>query len=168
MFPPFPEEEAYERCKELLNLIEQKKVILKQVSQISEERFDHGVMIGVLICTDENGNKVQLNTVSGISKELCLADGFDFKNFIFVNPIVVSEQTEDALSKNNLKIHELTDILNNKKTLRKNIDGTYNYPDKKECDLIEERNALCNESLEKFYALYSFHCADGKVRTLNA
>ena len=74
MFPPFEENQSFEKCKELINLLNHGNLVIENVSQISEERADHGVMIGVLLCTDKKGNEVQLNTISGIRKKLCLGE----------------------------------------------------------------------------------------------
>ena len=67
MFPPFPQELARHYCMELISGIEDGPVILKQISQESEERKGHGVMIGALVCVNADGERVVLEALSGIS-----------------------------------------------------------------------------------------------------
>src|SRR5574344_3164812 len=48
MFPPLPEQDAHDKCNEIISQIESGEVELQQTAQISEERGDHGIMIGGL------------------------------------------------------------------------------------------------------------------------
>ena len=102
MFPPFPQELARHYCLEFIKGIEDGSVVLKQVTPESKERRGHGVMIGALVCSDSRGQRVVLHAVSGVSLE---AKGC-------VPSIVSSSQIEKALSKNDVKIHELTSLIN--------------------------------------------------------
>ncbi len=70
MFPPFDESKAKKILAKILNLLEQKKLFLSQVTQESEERKNSAVMLGALVCADENGNEINLVANSGISKQL--------------------------------------------------------------------------------------------------
>ena len=70
MYPPFDESKAKKILAKILNLLEQKKLFLAQVTQESEERKNSAVMLGALVCADENGNEVNLMANSGISKQL--------------------------------------------------------------------------------------------------
>ena len=67
MFPPFPQELARHYCMEFISGIEDGSIILQQISQESEERRGHGVMIGALVCVNAAGERVVLHAVSGIS-----------------------------------------------------------------------------------------------------
>ncbi len=67
MFPPFPQELARHYCMELISGIEDGSILLKQISQESKERKGHGVMIGALVCVNSDGERVVLETLSGIS-----------------------------------------------------------------------------------------------------
>lgn len=70
MFPPFDESKAKKILAKVLNLLEQKKLFLSQVTHESEERKNSAVMLGALVCADENGNEINLVANSGIAKQL--------------------------------------------------------------------------------------------------
>ncbi len=140
MFPPFPQELARHYCLEFIQGIEDGSVVLKQVTPESKERRRHGVMIGALVCSDSRGQRVVLHAVSGVSLE---AKGC-------VPSIVSSSQIEKALSKNDVKIHELTSLIN---------QGHEEYK--------EERSFLTDESLRNVFSLYEFTRFDGTKITLN-
>ena len=148
MFPPFPQELARHYCMELISNIEDGSVILKQISQESEERKGHGVMIGALVCVNAAGERVVLHAVSGISVVPELVEG---PAKIIVPPIVSPEEIEKALAKNDKKIHELTDAL-------RQAQGPH---------LKELRTKLTTESLLNVFSLYTFTRFDGKKITLN-
>ena len=157
MFPPFPEEKAFEQCRKIFELIEQGKIVLKTVGRKSQERSENGVMIGCLVCLDENGNERILRTVSGNSRVLENAPNYS-DDAIFVGPIVSTERIDHALKDNDEQIHLLTERINSLR--RQNVHGT-------ELDeMVQKRKALCAESLENVHQLYSFYCADGKTRSL--
>lgn len=164
MFPPFPEDDAYKICQKIIKEIENGNVELKQLGKISEERKNQGIMIGVAVCKDKNGNKIVLNTVSGISKCLLGTEKVDLG--IFVSPIVSANEIELALKKNDLKIHLLTEKINQLKLKRKRPDGKYENQTREEEELVKKRAELCNESQKNVFSLYSFFCADGKKRNL--
>ncbi len=150
MFPPFPEEEAEQVCRDAIARLEAGTLLLEQRSAPSEERGNHGLMLGVLVCTDAAGKRVVLETFSGISRELRPAADSP-ADCIYVPPIVSPEAIAVALAKNDAEIHLLTEKI-------RNSPGTQ--------ALKEARRALTTESLAKVHALYSFHCADGKQRPL--
>ena len=68
MFSPFKEDEAYKECLKFINQIRNSEIKLIQVSKESTERDGIGVMIGVLICLNQNGKEIVLKTISGILK----------------------------------------------------------------------------------------------------
>ncbi len=181
MFPPLPQEKAAEVLKDLIRALEEGRIKLVQTARPSEERRNQGVMLGALVCKDKDGKEIALVTNSGNARKLKIENGngeiengkrkienLDFImgealekkeesfpnergsfqlsnfNFQFVPPIVSSEQIEEALSENDKKIHDLTDS---------RADD-------------ELRKRLCAQSLERVHELYSFHCIDGKVRSL--
>lgn len=157
MFPPFSESKAKKILAEIINLLNQKKLFLEQVTKPSEERKNSPVMIGALVCADNNGNEINLAANSGIAKQLKFSDkddknAFDDFDIIIVPPVVSAKQVEQALSKNDEEIHRLTEILKDKKNENEEIKA--------------RRAFLCNESLEKVESLYNFTCADGKIRSL--
>ncbi len=164
MFPPFPEKEALTICKILITHIENGSMKLKQIAPISKERGDHGIMLGVLIAENSKKEKVILYTVSGITKTLVPLKPFSDISSIYVEPIVSAHQIETALAQNDHIIHELTDQIKKFKTLRKQQSD--NEPSAAEKKLSKKRKSLTTESLNNVFNLYSFHCADGKVRTL--
>ena len=127
MFPPFPQELARHYCMEFISGIEDGSIILEQISQESEERKGHGIMVGALVCTNDAGERIVLHSVSGISVQATLAGGPStgsgttndvvagvgetveptLKKFI-VPPIVSEHSISTALAKNDKEIHELT------------------------------------------------------------
>ena len=150
MFPPFDEELAFKYCKEIISLLEEKKLSLVYTTEkISAERFANGIMIGVLVAKNSAQENKILFTVSGISRKI---EG-KFHDAIFIEPIVSNRKIMSALQKNDKKIHLLTEKL---KSCRKE--------DIQELQL--HRSTLTSESLEKVHELYSFYCFDGKIRSL--
>ncbi len=164
MFPPFPQEEAFSVCQKIISALESGVLQFEQIGKISAERSNQGIMIGVAVCQKADGTSVVLNTVSGISKRIKGSEESGFG--VFVEPIVSSEQIECALQKNDLKIHQLTEKINILKQKRKRLDGKFESQTEEEILLVKKRSDLCDESLKKVFALYSFHCADGKIRSL--
>lgn len=150
MFPPFDEELAFKYCKEIILLLEEKKLSLVYTTErISTERFANGIMIGVLVAKNSVQENKILFTVSGISRKI---EG-KFQDAIFVEPIVSSKKIMSALQKNDKEIHLLTEKL--KSCSKDNFQ-----------ELQLRRSALTSESLEKVHELYSFYCFDGKLRSL--
>ena len=163
MFPPFPTEEAHEICCQMIEQLQNGIISMEQVTPISQERFDSGVMLGVLVCKNSQNQKVILKTISGISKKLVLHN--KAQNEYYVEPIVNSEQINKALEKNDLLIHQLTAQINQLKQNRKELNPT-EQPSSEEAELIAKRNFLTTESLKQVFDLYSFTCIDGKTRSL--
>lgn len=150
MFPPFDEALAFKYCKEIISLLEEKKLSLVYTTEkISAERFANGIMIGVLVAKNSAQKNKIFFTVSGISRKI---EG-KFQDAIFVEPIVSSKKIMSALQKNDKEIHLLTEKL---KVCSKD--------DVQELQL--RRSSLTSESLEKVHELYSFYCFDGKNRSL--
>ncbi|MCR5289688.1 MAG: RluA family pseudouridine synthase [Treponema sp.] len=158
MFAPFSQEEAKAKCQELCAQLDTGIVCLQQITAVSSERRDQGVMLGVLLCRNADGNEVVLKTVSGISKQLAYVHKNDIPlNEVLVPPVVDAMVIADSLAKNDAEIHRLT----------YEIGACHKHgsvPQK----LIQQRKRLTQESLDKVYALYSFCCADGSVRTLGS
>lgn len=165
MFAPFPENQAFLICTKMINDIENGSLELKQITEVSSERNDHGVMLGAAVCRDDKGHFFILKAVSGIAKQLVHIANYP-DNEIIVPPLVSSEEISQALSKNDREIHLLTDKIKQLKEKRRLPDGKCLNQTEEEVLLCQKRNALCNESLKNVYELYSFHCADGKVRKL--
>ncbi|MCR5217603.1 RluA family pseudouridine synthase [Treponema sp.] len=150
MFSPFDEEEAYKYCSDFVTQLHNHKG-LEQISRESLERKDNGIMTGVLVCKDSTGNKIILKTVSGFRYRINLKAE---DNEIFVEPIVSNDEIQKALSANDLKIHQLTN----------KIKESQSFDEKNA--LQKERRILTDQSLDKVFDLYSFHCIDGKIRSL--
>ena len=113
MFPPFPEEKAFDICNQIITGLENGSVKIEQLG--SDSRGDHGIMIGAALCKDADGRLLILKTVSGISKKLVLASDDES---IYVEPIVSAEEIETALKQNDKEIHQLTDEINRLKAAR--------------------------------------------------
>lgn len=176
MFPPFPEKPALQILRNVVYELKNGSLCLEQTGKISEERNGQGIMIGSLVASDEQGNFFILKTNSGISKQLKRVfpsdQGFlpdilkSFDHFtsdsiveeIFVDPVVPAEKINQALSKNDLEIHRITEKLNSRQV--------ENLSEEEKKLLSARRTGLCNESLLGVYDLYSFHCADGYSRKL--
>ena len=159
MFPPLPQEKAAEILEKLIFSLQKGEIQLLQVARPSEERKNHGVMLGSLVCKDKNGKEIALVTNSGNAKKLVAKPQTfpDSQGLIFVKPIVSAEEIENALAENDKEIHELTEKITNEKSEISN--ELLN-------ELCKRREQLCKESLSKVHALYKFHCIDGKLRTL--
>lgn len=164
MFPPFPQKEAFSVCYKIVSALEQGILQLEQIGKISSERSGQGIMVGVAVCQNSSGDSVVLNTVSGISKRINGAEAAGLG--IFVEPVVSSGKIEEALEKNDLLIHQLTEKINFLKEKRRRQDGKFENQGEEEISLVKKRLALCEESLKNVFGLYSFHCADGKIRPL--
>ena len=163
MFPPFPEEKAFDICNQIITSLENGSVTLEQLGKVSDSRGDHGIMIGAALCKDADGRLLILKTVSGISKKLVLASNDES---IYVEPIVSAEEIETALKQNDKEIHQLTDEINRLKAARKLETGKYSNITEEERKLVVRRKFLCNQSLKNVYELYSFHTALNTVVSL--
>ena len=163
MFPPFPQELARHYCMEFISGIEDGSIILQQISQESEERRGHGVMIGALVCVNAAGERVVLHAGSGISVVPVVpepVEGHPYPHKIIVPPLVSPKEIENALARNDKKIHELTEAIATE-VVPEPVEG----PSKKE--LQEQRTALTTESLLNVFSLYTFTRFDGEKITLN-
>ena len=175
MFPPFPQESARHYCQKLISIIEKGDIELKQTGRESDERKGQGLMIGALVCWKKekknSGRRIVLYAVSGNNKQLQLKNAeadqtirnYFSEDTIFVPSLVSSNEIDKALEKNDLKIHKLTDEIN-ELTLVSKIDT---LAGEKRNKLVQERKKLTDESLEKVFSLYSFYCSDGNVLSLN-
>lgn len=162
MFPPFDEKKAFSVLQKIIAGLESGTVKMIQLSRESEERKNHGIMIGAAICRDKENCEIILCSVSGISRKLVFSD----KTITFVTPIVSPEKINDAIQKNDKEIHDLTDKINALKSNRKISENKYKSMSNEEKLLSEKRLKLCDESLNSVFNLYNFHCFDGKIRTL--
>ena len=156
MFAPFKQEIARHYCLDFISDIQSGVLVFKQISKISEERKDQGIMVGSLVCSNGK-DRIILHAVSGISKQV--EQPVFFKNgekHIIVPPVVSAKKITRALKKNDRKIHELTEKI--ELLQKENKDAS------KEKKL---RASLCDYSLKKVFALYSFTRFDRKKISLN-
>ena len=155
MFPPFPEKRAEEACEEIARKIDSGEIGVIRVTKESEERKDAGMMIGALVCRDEDGRETVIATNSGTARRLDLR-GTEILSLPsrYAEPIASAEEIARALSGNDEEIHRLTDEIDSENDLqtRKKLES--------------RRKILCAQSLASVHSLYSFRCADGKTRTL--
>lgn len=159
MFPPFPQELARHYCMEFISGIEDGSIILQQISKESEERKGHGIMVGALDCVNAAGERVVLHAVSGISVVPVVPEPVEGPKKIIVPPLASPEQIEKALSKNDAKIHELTEAIAT--AVVEPVEGPQMQA------LIKQRTALTDESLRNVFDLYDFTRFDGKKISLN-
>ena len=82
MFPPFPEEKAATILEKVISALKNGQLSLVQVARPSEERKNQGVMIGVLVCKDKEGNEVNLVTNSGNARKLKDESCFAIPEFV--------------------------------------------------------------------------------------
>ncbi len=167
MFPPFPQEKAKKILEELIGSIEAGSVTIEQVARTSEERKNQGVMLGALVCTDKDGNEINLITNSGNAKKIILTANAPHDSrptFQVVGSIVTAQQIEGALSENDAEIHSITSKLKTASYTDGTDSGSLSNEERERLGKLREK--LCSESLEKVHALYKFHCIDGKVRAL--
>ena len=156
MFAPFKQEIARHYCLDFISDIQSGVLVFKQISKISEERKDQGIMVGSLVCSNGK-DRIILHAVSGISKQV--EQPVYFKNgekHIIVPPVVSAKKITRALKKNDRKIHELTEKI--ELLQKENKDAS------KEKKL---RASLCDYSLKKVFALYSFTRFDRTKISLN-
>ncbi|MBO7612972.1 MAG: RluA family pseudouridine synthase [Treponema sp.] len=175
MFPPFKEDDALKICKLLSRALDSGLLELRAVDSCRSEteRTLGGIMLGVLIVSENtlDGNKSHaLVTVSGTTraifkkgcdtplKEILPSDFPEDWGLVcgikIVAPIVSASKIDQALLQNDKEIHELT----------KEIAGCKDSQKIRELKL--RRTSLTDQSLLKVFDLYSFHCADGKIRSL--
>lgn len=161
MFPPFPQETAYHYCTELISKIENGSIVLNRIAQESEERKNLGVMLGCLVGYDEKSKKrIIVYAVSGNRFTLQFTENHKNKSLAceyFIAPSIATyEETQKALEKNDLEIHQLSDKI---KSLEKN--------DEERKSLVQKRTELTDESLKKVFDLYDFYRFDGTKISLN-
>ena len=152
MFPPFNQDKAQEACNKIISLLNENKIQLTWTGRISEERAEIGLMLGVLICKDADGNEQMLYTVSGNARRIIGKE--NLTGGAFIEPIVPAEKINEALAANDAEIHLLTEKINMAADAEE------------KAQLKKQREILTTQSLAKVHALYSFHCADGKVKSL--
>lgn len=144
MFPPFPQEAARHYCQKFISDIEDGFVCLKQISQISQERQGHGVMVGSLVCYEKNNpqSRIVLHAISGISiqaffftekgdrgqisvrTKTCdrgqISVTQEGIQHIIVPSIVEESAIQNALMQNDEEIHKLTQLIQETK---QNVTG---------------------------------------------
>ena len=167
MFPPFPQEIAHHYCCNLISQIEKGEVGLQQIAQESTERAGQGLMIGSLVCWNPNTkSRVILYSVSGNSKIPVTKN--HAQNEIFVPSLVSPEKINKALEENDLKIHQLTDKINEiAKKLRNEKSLAADELKKLQKKIAAKRTKLTTQSLKKVFSLYDFTRFDGKKISLN-
>lgn len=155
MFPPFPQEKAEIVLQKIYSLLLKDEIHLIRDALPSDNRENSLVMLGCLVChkKEDSSQTVNLVTVSGIS---CHLENLS-ENELFVEPVVPAKKINEALSKNDKKIHELTDEI---LILEKNIDSKNEeigaIQKSKIKELKKERDLLCKESLIKVFDEYEF------------
>lgn len=162
MFPPLPQEKAYELCLKMIDWIKSGALVLSSPKRKSFLRPQNSVMLGALVCTDENGNERNLISLSGLSHSLSFSSEAAEEKATIAEPVVAPELIDEALFENDEEIHLLTEKINALKQKRKDP----RTPEEEEIKLSEKRKKLTSQSLLKVYELYNFCCIDGKKRSL--
>lgn len=165
MYPPFSTEKAHRYIQALIEKLNSGDVVLKQVTEISQEREGSGIMLGALVCNNSLGQEVVLYSVSGIARQL---EGKLGENQIIVEPLVSASDINKALSKNDEQIHQLTFKIKEKEVQLKDSKSDEAVHIKNEIEVLaEERKFLTDESLRRVFTLYEFTCFNGKKISLN-
>lgn len=154
MFPPFDREAARHYCMELAVWISRGSAMLRRVAPESAVRSGQGVMAGALVCRNSGGGRTVLFALSGNRFALEFSGGknsfsADGTEFVSVPPVVSPELIEAVLRPNDGKIHSLTNRIN---SMEKGAART---------ELVSERRALTDSSLNSVFSLYSFSAAGG-------
>lgn len=162
MFPPFDQELASLALSSLLGSLQSGRTHLVRNARLSDNRDTSSVTLGAMVC-QSGEKKTTLLAVSGIS---CALEGE--LNGVFVEPVVSAIEIEDALSKNDMEIHALTDIiiLEEKKEAQAFTADEKAERRSQVKSLKRRRTMLCDESLQRVFERYSFTCADGKERKM--
>ena len=164
MFPPFPQNDALEVCRNVARALDGGILRLDTMTEESRERSCRGVMLGAMICSEPS--PVTLITLSGLHYVIapspeCEADSYPVdlggETLVFVMPVVSAARISSALEKNDSLIHSYTRLLK---------EGGISHSERSA--IKKSRAALCGESLDAVHSLYSFCCMDGKTRTLRS
>lgn len=124
-----------------------RQVCQKMMEDLEREKCAWTGMFGALVCLDAAGNEVVLRAFSGSYDGKWNRDGW-------APPLFDEEKYKAAILPNDKKIHELSEVPQNETPEQKAARD-------------KERLALCNQTLEKIYSLYSFCCFDQKWRTFS-
>lgn len=139
MFPPFDEEKARRVCLQMIHDLHESS------KDSGSAFFNYTGMFGALVALDTKGNEVVLKAFSGSTSKGWNVPGF-------VPPLFDEAEYNAAISINDRAIHELSEAPSGESPEQKKSRD-------------QKRLALCRETLDRFYALYRFYCADGKVRS---
>lgn len=174
MFPPYSTELAHHYCLDVISKINNGQFLLKQVAKESLERKNQGVMIGTLVCWNQNKKQREvLVAVSGIAKKLEIPKSFiniDTK-YTVVPDIANAQKISEALQKNDFQIHQLTyEIKDLQKSLSDNSKTNSEFQNQitKQIQTISsQRTKLTDASLKKVFSLYKFTSINHKKVSLN-
>ena len=153
MFPPFPQEKAYEYCYQLMEQLDTHKRIdfetdIPNPALNTDMLFSGktGQMFGICVCKDTNGNGVVLKAFSGQYNSIWNVDGW-------VPPLLDEAEFYRQSAESDKKIHELTDLIES---------GTLPEPELKE--LKKKRKQLSADSMRQIFDLYRIHCFTGETK----
>ncbi|MCR5046154.1 MAG: RluA family pseudouridine synthase [Treponema sp.] len=132
MFAPFDETLARQVCQQMM-------------ADLEKEKCAWTGMFGALVCSDSEGKRTVLRAFSGSFNGKWNHEGW-------APPLFDEEKYNSAISINDKKIHELSEVPPNESAEEKSARD-------------KERLELCNQTLERIYSLYRFCCFDGKWRT---
>ena len=174
MFPPYSTELAHHYCLDVISKINNGQFLLKQVAKESLERKNQGVMIGTLVCWNQNKKQREvLVAVSGIAKKLEIPEssGQTFIKYTVVPDIANAQKISEALQKNDFQIHQLTyEIDDLQKSLSddsKTNSEFQNQITKQIQTISSQRTKLTDASLKKVFSLYKFTSINHKKVSLN-
>ncbi len=157
MFPPFPQEQALDCCSDILREIQSGELRILHEGKISPERMNPTVMVGALVCMDQEGKQTIVRTVSGNSRFLSPAT--IRTDIQYALGIVSTDQIQGALAENDDEVHQLT------AQIESIVPDTKENRDKIKA-LSQKRTTLTTRSLIKFHALYSFNTLTNKKMSL--
>lgn len=124
-----------------------RQVCLKMMADLERDGCEWTGMFGALVCQDAAGNELVLRAFGGSYDGSWNREGW-------APPLFDEEKYKAAIFPNDKKIHELSEVPANESPEQKAARD-------------KERLALCNDTLQKIYSLYSFCCFDQKWRTFS-
>ena len=155
MFPPFPQEKAYEYCYQLMEQLDAHKRIdfeslVKNPALTTDLLFSGktGQMFGICVCKDGDGNEVVLKAFSGQYNSIWNVAGW-------VPPLLDEAEFYRQSAESDRLIHELTDTIEDKNS---------GLSESELKSLKKKRRELSAESMKNIFGLYEFHCLTGEVK----
>ncbi|MEE0998141.1 MAG: pseudouridine synthase [Treponemataceae bacterium] len=181
MFPPFNEELAKTECLSLMekldsyrsidfSAIENNKTPNPKLSINHLYEKNLGIMFGVLVCLDNEGNQHSLKAFSGQFNSIWqvktwappLLDETAFNQLIKDSDIEIHQLSEEIETLNQQKL-----ILQQSQNQEDSKNQSLEELDSKLKDLKQKRKNLSNQSMKEIFDLYEFYTFNGSKKTFS-